>query len=310
MAGQDKLWDVAVLGGGPAGYTAALYATRAGLQTLVLEKFSAGGQMTQTQQIDNYPGFDEGVDGFTLGFKMQAGAERFGTVTRQTEVLSVDLAASPKRITTDVGDIYAKTVIIATGADHKHLGLEHESDLIGRGVGYCASCDGMLFRGKTVAVVGGGNSAAADALLLSKICGKVYLIHRRDTLRATKIYHEPLMKAENVEFLWNSRVDALLFDQKLQGVRVCDVGSGELKRLELDGLFISIGRSPATELFKGQLALDEHGYIVADETTKTSVDGVFAAGDVRTKELRQVITAAADGALAAHYAEQYLASLG
>lgn len=303
---MDKVWDTVILGGGPAGYTAALYATRAGFDTLVLEKFSAGGQMTQTRQIDNYPGFDEGVDGFTLGSKMQAGAERFGAQTMQTEVLSLALAASPKRITTDAGEVLAKTVIIATGADHKHLGVEHESELIGRGVGYCAACDGMLFRGKTVAVVGGGNSAAADALLLSKICQRVYLIHRRDTLRATKIYHEPLMKAENVEFLWNSRVDELLFDQKLRGVRVCDVQHGAMRELALDGLFISIGRSPATALLSGQLALDEHGYIVADESTRTSVEGVFAAGDVRTKALRQIVTAAADGAVAAHYAEQYL----
>lgn len=306
---DGTVWDTVILGGGPAGYTAALYATRAGLTTLVLEKFSAGGQMTQTQQIDNYPGFNEGIDGFTLGSKMQAGAESFGAKTLQTEVLSVELAAAPKRITTDVGDIYAKTVIIATGAEHKHLGIEHEQQLIGRGLGYCAACDGMLFRGKTVAVVGGGNSAAADALLLSKLCQKVYLIHRRDTLRATKIYHEPLMQAQNVEFLWNSRVDELLFDQKLQGIRVCDVQSGELKKLPLDGLFISIGRSPATALFQGRLALDEHGYIIADETTRTSVAGVFAAGDVRTKTVRQIVTAAADGAVAAHFAEQYLAAL-
>lgn len=306
---MDQVFDTVIIGGGPAGYTAALYATRAGLSTLVLEKFSAGGQMTQTQQIDNYPGFDEGVDGFTLGFKMQAGAERFGAVTKQTEVLSVALTDHPKRITTDAGDILAKTVIIATGADHKHLGVEHESELIGRGVGYCAACDGMLFRGKTVAVVGGGNSAAADALLLSKICAKVYLIHRRDTLRATKIYHEPLMQAQNVEFVWNSCVDELLFESKLQGVRVCDVKDGAAREIALDGLFISIGRSPATAPFAGQLALDEHGYIVADESTQTSVDGVFAAGDVRTKTLRQVVTAAADGAVAAHMAEQYLATL-
>lgn len=306
---MDQIFDTVIIGGGPAGYTAALYATRAGLSTLVLEKFSAGGQMTQTQQIDNYPGFPEGVDGFTLGFKMQEGAERFGALTKRTEVLSLDLAATPKRIVTDEGEFLAKTVIIATGADHKHLGVEHESELVGRGVGYCAACDGMLFRDKTVAVVGGGNSAAADALLLSKICAKVYLIHRRDTLRATKIYHEPLMQADNVEFVWNSRVDELLFDQKITGVRVCDIPSGELKRLELDGLFISIGRSPETAFLQGQLALDEQGYIVADESTKTSVDGVFAAGDVRTKAVRQIVTAAADGAVAAHMAEQYLATL-
>ena len=306
---MDQIFDTVIIGGGPAGYTAALYATRAGLSTLVLEKFSAGGQMTQTQQIDNYPGFSEGVDGFTLGFKMQEGAERFGALTKRTEVLSLDLAATPKRIVTDEGEFLAKTVIIATGADHKHLGVEHESELVGRGVGYCAACDGMLFRGKTVAVVGGGNSAAADALLLSKICTKVYLIHRRDTLRATKIYHEPLMQAENVEFVWNSRVDELLFEQRLQGVRVCDVNDGSTREIALDGLFISIGRSPETVFLQGQLALDEQGYVVADESTGTSVDGVFAAGDVRTKAVRQIVTAAADGAVAAHMAEQYLATL-
>ena len=306
---MDQIFDTAVIGGGPAGYTAALYTTRAGLSTLVLEKLSAGGQMTQTQQIDNYPGFPEGVDGFTLGFKMQEGAERFGAVTKRTEVLSLDLAATPKRILTDEGEFLAQTVIIATGADHKHLGVEHESELVGRGVGYCAACDGMLFRGKTVAVVGGGNSAAADALLLSKICAKVYLIHRRDALRATKIYHEPLMQADNVEFVWNSRVDGLLFEQRLQGVRVCDVNGGSAREIALDGLFISIGRSPETALLQGQLALDGQGYIVADESTKTSVDGVFAAGDVRTKTVRQIVTAAADGAVAAHMAEQYLATL-
>lgn len=303
---HKQIYDVIVIGGGPAGYTAALYATRAGLCTLVLEKFSAGGQMTETQQIDNYPGFDEGVDGFTLGAKMQAGAERFGAETRQTEVLSVALAESPKRIVTDVGEFLAKSVIIATGARHKSLGIENEKSLVGRGLGYCAACDGMLFRGKTVAVVGGGNSAAADALLLSKICKKVYLIHRRDTMRAEKIYHEPLMRTENVEFLWNSTVTELLFDAKLEGVEIADKVSGERRKIELDGLFVSVGRAPVTELFAGQLHLDEYGYIVADESTKTNIDGVFAAGDVRTKAFRQIVTAAADGAVAAHFAEEFL----
>lgn len=303
---QEKIYDVIVIGGGPAGYTAALYATRAGLCTLVLEKFSAGGQMTETQQIDNFPGFDEGVDGFTLGAKMQAGAERFGAQTKQTEVLSVALTETPKRVVTDIGEFLSKSVIIATGARHKSLGIENEKSLVGRGLGYCAACDGMLFRGKTVAVVGGGNSAAADALLLSKICKKVYLIHRRDTMRAEKIYHEPLMRTENVEFLWNSTVTELLFGAKLEGVEIADKVSGERRRIELDGLFVSVGRAPVTELFAGQLELDEYGYIVADETTKTNIDGVFAAGDVRTKAFRQIVTAAADGAVAAHFAEEFI----
>ncbi len=304
----NKLYDTIIIGGGPAGYTAALYAVRAGLETLVLEKFSPGGQMTQTDQIDNFPGFDEGIDGFTLGYKMQQGAHRFGAETRQTEVLSVDLQANPKKIVTDSGEYQAKTVIIATGADHKHLGIEEEERLIGRGVAYCAACDGMLYRGKTVAVVGGGNSAAADALLLSKICQKVYLIHRRDKMRATKIYHDPLMKAENVEFKWNTQVGKLHYDQKITGVTLIS-NDGKKEELPIDGLFISIGRSPATALFRGQLALDEAGYILADETTKTSIDGVFAVGDVRTKVVRQIVTAAADGAVAAHYAEEYISQM-
>ena len=303
---QDKIYDMIVIGGGPAGYTAALYGARAGLEVLVLEKFSAGGQMTQTQQIDNYPGFDEGIDGFSLGFKMQAGAEKFGARTEQTEVLSVRLGENPKVIVTDSGEYFAKTVVIATGAEHKHLGIAGEEALIGRGVGYCAACDGMLFRGKTVAVVGGGNSAAADALLLSKICAKVYLIHRRDTMRAEKIYHDPLMKAENVEFKWNCTVEEFVADAKLSAVVIANKQSGDRETLELDGLFISVGRAPASELFRGQLDIDEQGYIVADESTRTSIPGVYAVGDVRTKVVRQIVTAAADGAVAVHFAQEYI----
>lgn len=303
---ENKIYDTAILGGGPAGYTAALYCARAGIRSIVLEKFSAGGQMTQTNQIDNYPGFDDGVDGFTLGEKMKKGAEKFGAKTKQTEILSVDLLKTPKIIKTDSGDIIAKTVIIAMGAEHRHLGIKNEEALIGKGVGYCAACDGMLFKGKTAAIVGGGNSAAADALLLSRICKKVYLIHRRDTLRATKIYHEPLQKAENVEFKWNSEVKELVFDSKLTGIKIKNVKTGKIEEIETDALFISIGREPNTTIFKGQLSIDASGYIEADETTKTNIPGVFAAGDIRTKYFRQIVTAASDGATAAHFVEEYL----
>ena len=306
---MEQLYDLAILGGGPAGYTAALYAARAGLSCVVLEKFAAGGQMTETQSIDNYPGFDAGIDGFTLGAQMQAGAERFGAQTKRTEVLSVSLDESPKRIQTDAGEILSRSVVVATGATHRHLGLPEEESLIGRGVGYCAACDGMLYRGKTVAVVGGGNSAVLDALLLSKICRRVYLIHRRDALRAEHVYHAPLFAAENVEILWNSEVKALLSDERLTGARIYDRVRGEERTLSLDGLFVSIGRKPESALFAGKLALDEYGYIVAGEDTETSVPGVFAAGDVRTKPFRQIVTAASDGAVAAHFAERYLTSL-
>lgn len=305
-----QIFDVIVIGGGPAGYTSALYTARAGFTTLVVEKMSAGGQMTQTMQIDNYPGFEDGVDGYSLGMKMQASAERFGVQTLYAEVLSVQLKDELKTVQTSEGMYQAKTVIIATGAEHKHLGVEQEEALTGKGVAYCAACDGMFYRGKTVAVVGGGNSAAADAMVLSRIAKKVYLIHRRDTLRATKIYHQPLMQAENVIFKWNSTVSALLHDDRLRGVKLKDTRTGEESMLELDGLFVSVGRKPVTDLFQGQLELDSAGYIVADESTRTNIPGVYAVGDVRTKTVRQVITAAADGAVAAHYTEEYLAEQG
>jgi len=303
----DKIYDTVIIGGGPAGYTAAMYCSRAGLSNVVLEKFSAGGQMCQTSQIDNYPGFDEGTDGFTLGFKMQNGAERFGTSTVQAEVLSVDFSDKIKKIETDSEVFLAKTVIIATGAEHKHLGISAEENLIGKGLGYCAACDGMLYRNKTVAVVGGGNSAAADAILLSKICKKVYLIHRRDTLRATKIYHEPLIKTENVEFLWNTTVSDFISEDVLKGIKLKNTLSGAESTIECDGVFISIGRAPATDLFKNQINLDSSGYIISGEDTKTNIAGVFAAGDVRTKAVRQIVTAVSDGAVASHYAEEYIA---
>ena len=303
---MDKIYDVIVIGGGPAGYSAALYTVRAGLSTLVVEKLCAGGQMTETNKIENYPGLSEGIDGFTLGMQMQQGAERFGAKTVNAEVLSVELTGDEKKIVTTNGEFTARAVIIATGAGHKHLGIENEEKLAGKGVAYCATCDGMFYRGKTVGVVGGGNSAAADAMVLSRLAQKVYLIHRRDTLRATKVYHEPLQDAENVEFLWNNQVAELLFDEKLTGVKLQNVQTGEQTVVELDGLFISVGRNPATELFAGQLELDEKGYILADETTRTNINGVFAVGDVRAKAVRQIITAAADGAVAAHFAESYL----
>jgi thioredoxin reductase (NADPH) len=306
---MKRVYDMIILGGGPGGYTAALYAARAGLDVLVLEKLSAGGQMALTSQVDNYPGFPEGIDGFELGMKFQEQAQRFGAQTEYAEVRSLDLKAEPKVLHTSGGDFFARTVVIATGAGARKLGLENEERLTGRGVGYCAHCDGMFYRGKTVAVIGGGNSAAAEALFLSRIAKKVILIHRRDALRATKIYHEPLNKLENLEFRWNSAVTELVGEQRLSGIRVRDLISGEEELVPVDGVFVSIGRKPATELLAGQLEL-ENGYILADESTKTSIPGVYAVGDVRTKALRQIITAASDGANAAHFAEGYLSEQG
>ena len=301
---MEQLYDMIVIGGGPAGYTAALYAARSGLSVLVLEKLSAGGQMALTEHIDNYPGFEDGIDGFTLGEKMQRSAERFGAVTELAEVYKADLSEKIKVLETSEGLFCGRAVVIATGASPRPLGISNEETLVGKGVHYCAACDGAFYRGKTVAVVGGGNSAAADALTLSRIARKVYLIHRRDSLRATKVYHQPLMTAPNVEFCWNSTVSALLHEDRLTGLWLKDVGTGAERELACDGVFISVGRAPATELFRDALELDRSGYIVADESTRTSLPGVFAVGDVRTKALRQVVTAVADGAMAVHYAEK------
>ena len=305
---MEKIYDMIIVGGGPGGYTAALYAARAGLDVMVLEKLSAGGQMALTHQIDNYPGFEEGIDGFLLAEKMQQQAERFGAKTRYVQVDRVELAEDPKRLETSDGILYAKTVVLATGANPKELGVAKEAELVGRGIAYCAACDGMFYKGKTVVVVGGGNSAAADALLLSRIAKKVILVHRRDTLRATKVYHEPLMRAENVEFRWNSTVTEILHENRVTGVRLKDGISGEESEVPCDGIFVSVGRKPATDLVKGQLELDAGGYAVAGETTETSIPGVYAVGDVRTKLLRQVVTAVADGAAAVHMAEEFLAA--
>lgn len=304
---MEHIYDVIIIGGGPGGYTAALYTARAGLDVLLLEKLSAGGQMALTSQIDNYPGFEEGVDGFTLAEKMQTGAERFGAKTELAEVYSLDLKDKIKKVDTSEGVFYGKTVVVSTGASPRELGIEKEQSLVGRGVNYCAACDGMFYRGKTVVVVGGGNSAAADAMLLSRICEKVIVVHRRDTLRATKIYHEPLMQAENVEFQWDSVVTELIYEDKFKGVRLKNVKTGEETELSCDGIFISVGRKPVTEFLEGQIELDKGGYIVADESTRTNIPGVFAVGDVRTKVLRQVVTAVSDGAVASHYIDEYLA---
>lgn len=307
---KEHVYDMIVIGGGPAGYTTALYAVRAGLDTLVVEKLSAGGQLAQTHQIDNYPGFPEGIGGFDLALKMQEQAQRFGAASMSADVTRVDFRSSPKAVETSEGVLYAKTVTLATGAAPRPLGLPEEPGLLGRGVAYCAACDGMFYRGKTVVVVGGGNTAAEDALLLSRIARRVILVHRRDALRATKIYHDPLMKAENVAFRWNSVVTEVLHEQTVTGVRLRNVLTGEETVESCDGVFVSIGRNPASELAKGQLEMDGSGYIVADETTQTSVPGVYAVGDVRTKAVRQVVTAVADGAVAVHMAEGYLAEHG
>lgn len=302
------IYDIIILGGGPGGYTAALYAARAGLSTLVIEKMAAGGQMCLTTQIDNYPGFDQGIDGFTLGQRMMASAQRFGAETLMARATALSLTPPVKSVTTDHGIFHSRALIIATGADHRHLNLPGETAFAGRGVAYCAACDGMLYKNKTVAVIGGGNSAAADALLLSRICKKVILVHRRDQLRATRVYHQPLSTAANVDLYLNCELQEILGNQRVNAIRIQNNRTGAESILEVDGVFVSIGRAPATDLVNGQLSLDDGGYILADETTRTTIDGVYAVGDVRSKPLRQIATAIADGATAVHFAEQYLSN--
>ena len=303
---MQNLYDMIIVGGGPGGYTAALYAARAGLRVLTVERLSPGGQMNLTGLIENYPGFPEGVEGFQLSMDMHKQAENFGAETRYAEVTGLELDAPVKIVHTTDGVFYGKTVVISTGANPRDLGVAGEWELVGRGVAYCAHCDGGFYRGKTVVVVGGGNSAAAEALYLSRIAKEVILVHRRNELRATKIYHKPLMEASNIRFLWNSQVEGFLAEDVLKGIRVKNLDSGEVQEVACDGLFVSIGRKPATELVKDQLTLDEGGYIMAGEDVATNIPGVYAVGDVRTKVLRQIVTAVSDGAMAAHMAEDYL----
>ena len=308
---QEKAIDVAVIGAGPAGLTAGLYAARAGLEAVVFERIAPGGQLAQTEHMENYPGFPDGTNGFELAFSMKQQADRFGVRNVGEEVLSVDFTQNPKVLKTAFNEYRANSVIIATGARPRKLGLELEEELQGRGVSYCATCDGNFFRDKTVMVVGGGNTAAGDAIYLSRICKKVYLVHRRDKLRATAIYHKRLEDLPNLEFVWNAVPRKLVADEgALAGVRVEMLETGEERDIAVDGLFVAVGRVPDTALFAGQVRLEEHGYVDADETTRTNLPGVFAVGDLRSKPLRQIVTAASDGAVASHFIEEYLMQQG
>lgn len=304
---MEHVYDMIIIGGGPAGYTAALYAARAGLDAVLIEKAGAGGQMALTDVIDNYPGFDEGIDGFTLGMKMKNGAERFGVKTILEQVNSVDFKYDVKAVNTAGKTYFAKTVVVSTGADPNELGVKNEREYIGKGIHYCAHCDGRFYKDKTVMVVGGGNTAVADALFLARFAKKVYVVHRRDTFRAEKILVDPLLHAENVEVLWNSVPVEFTAEERISGALIKNIVTNQEIKVPVDGVFVSIGRKPVTYFLEGSVSLDDKGYIIADETCRSSVDGVYAVGDVRTKPLRQIVTAAADGAVAVHFAVEYLA---
>lgn len=302
----EKIYDVIVIGGGPAGYTAALYSARAGRRVAVFEKMTPGGQMAASGLIENYPGFYTGIDGFELGDKMKKGAEYFGAKSFTENIVSAELTGKVKKIHTMSNVYESRTVVIATGASPRKLKVAGESEMTGRGVSYCAACDGMFYKDKTVVIVGGGNSAASDAVYLSNICKKVYIVHRRDVLRADHIYRSSIEK-NGIEVIYDSNIKRLIYDKKISGVEV-ESKDGHSRLIDCDGVFVAIGRVPDTKIFKEQVKLTPEGYIDADETTKTNIDGVFAAGDVRCKPLCQIITAACDGAVASHFVEEYLNS--
>lgn len=302
---MDKIYDLIIIGSGAAGFSASVYAKRAMLDLLVIEKsFSGGGQMINTYEVDNYLGYP-GISGYDLAVKFREHAQKMGVISENTEITAISESEGIKCLEDSRGvKYYAKSVIIASGAEHRQLGVKGEDRLKGMGVSYCAVCDGAFFKDKTVAVVGGGDAALEDVLFLSAICKKVYLIHRRDELRGAMILQDRVMALDNVSILWNSRVEEIKGDNKVSGAVVNT--EGRVYDLDIEGIFIAVGIKPFSDIFKGFVDTDEHGYIIADETGKTSREGVFAAGDVRTKSLRQIITAAADGANCVYSAEKYL----
>ena len=302
---MEEIYDLAILGAGPAGICAAIYATRGKLNTLWLEKkFVQGGQIVDTYEVDNYPGLP-GITGLDLGETMVKHAEKLGIKPKREPVLSIEDEGEVKVIRTKKNQYRARAVILACGAAHRQLGIPGEEELSGMGVSYCATCDGAFFQGGTVAVVGGGNVAVEDAILLSRTCKKVYLVHRRDELRADKVLQDKLFKCANVELVWDSVPVAIEGSEKVENLKVRNVRTDEEKDLSVDGVFIAVGILPNTEKFKNLVALDEGGYIIAGEDCVTSTTGIFAAGDIRTKQLRQVVTAVADGANAVISAEKY-----
>ncbi len=303
------VYDVIIIGSGPAGLAAAIYGKRARLRTLVIEKQPmSGGQILNTYEVDNYPGLP-GIGGFELGQKFREHAEKMETEFVTAEVTGIAEEEEIKRVLTDKGEYETKTIILATGANHRKLGVPGEEELCGMGVSYCATCDGAFFRGRTVAVVGGGDVALEDALFLARACKKVYLIHRRNEFRGAKVLQEQVAQAENIEVIWDTVVEEIKGDGQVQALALFDKKKEEKSELPVDGVFIAVGIEPNTAQIEDAVELDEGGYIIAGENTKTSVPGIFAAGDVRTKPLRQVVTAAADGANAITAVENYLHGL-
>ena len=302
------MYDLVIIGSGPAGLSAAIYATRAELNAVTMEKgFMSGGQVLLTETVDNYPGIPN-VNGFDLGQKLRDHADSLGAVFIEEEIQSIENKDGFFVLHGVSADYETKTIIAATGAQHRHLGVEGEERLAGRGVSYCATCDGALYKGKTVAVVGGGNVAVEDALFLSRMCAKVYLIHRRSELRAVKSLQTQAFKTENLELVWDSVLDEITGADDVTGVKVKNVKTGETTELALDGVFVAVGITPDSRVFDGLVDM-EAGFIKAGEDGATSLPGLYAAGDVRTKAMRQIVTAAADGANCVHSIDEYLRTL-
>ena len=303
---QAKPYDVIIVGGGPAGMTAGLYASRARLRTLLIENGLFGGQMTTTELIENYPGFPQGVSGEELSRLMEEQAKRFGMEAISDEVTEVSLEKDLKRVKTYEGEFFCRALIICTGTEYRKLGVPGEEKFKGRGISYCATCDGAFFRDSRIIVVGGGDSALTEALFLTKFVSELTIIHRRDALRATKIYQERALSNPKIKFLWNSVVQEIKGDSVVRSVVVKNVKSGEVKEVQTEGAFLFIGLMPRTQFLKELVQMDESGYIVTNENCETSIKGIFTAGDCRKKLLRQISTSVGDGATAAFAAEKYL----
>ncbi len=309
---ENKIYNTVIIGSGPAGYTAAIYAARAGMEPVLYQGGQPGGQLTITNDVENYPGYPDGINGPMMMIDFQKQAERFGSDIRYGMVTSVDLNSNPKKIVVDEEhEVLAHTVIISTGASAKWLGLESEQKFNSKGVSACAVCDGFFFKGQDVAVVGGGDTAAEEATYLSKICSKVYLIVRRDEMRASKIMQERVFNSKNIEVLWNHETDEILGDDVVHSARLLNNKTGEKKEIKIGGFFVAIGHKPNTDIFEGQLDMDETGYLkVVPGTSKTKIPGVFVSGDAADKVYRQAVTAAGTGCMAALDAERWLTEEG
>lgn len=303
---MDRAYDVIIIGGGPAGLSAGLYAARARLSTLLIEKGIFGGQIANAEHVENYPGFPDGISGYELGQLMHQQATKYGLETVAAEVTGIELVAGNKVIKTTEGEYMAKAVIIAGGAEPNRLGVPGEEEFLGRGVSYCATCDGPLFKDQVVAVIGGGDSAVEDGILLTRFASKVLLIHRRHQLRATRLLQERAFANQKMEFLWETVVEEILGHEKVKGLRIRNVKTGQRSTLEVSGVFIYVGLHPSSSYLKGLLPLDEEGHIPTGEGMETEIPGIFAAGDIRKNSPRQIISAAADGAIAALSVEKFL----